>query len=372
MTHDPLERALATWLAEQAASMAAPGLHDAAMAEVRGRRQRAAWLASARAGAPGRRGLGRALMGAGVALALLAVLVIGLRPGSGPLVAPGGVGGSPSMPPSSEAGPARWWLDPDVPEPGPDATELHVLALEQECASGSSPEGRIMAPEVTTDATSVTVTIGVRRVEGFAECPSNPAWPMTVTLPEPLGDRQLLDGSVQPPSPPRPPEHQVRLATPKPSDPAHAAADRLCLDRVRADSDGALDDVEPIEDPRGTAGTAWAWIGAGQLAHCVVMPDGRSGFRTPGVVLTGESAGTPGTLGLGIRFGWPSPTLALGTLGPGATAVHLVLSDGDELTATGAGDHWLAWWRSDATVTRLYAVDDGGAIVDELEAPRLR
>jgi hypothetical protein len=367
---DPLERALSAWLDGQAAALPPPGLHATAMAQVRRRRQRPGWWASVRASAHGTWGLRPALVGAGVALASLAVVVIGLRAGLGPVAMPGGAGASPSMPPTGEVGPARWWLDPDVPEPGPDATELHVLALEQACASGSSPEGRIMPPEVTMDATHVTVTIGVRRVEGFADCPSNPAWPMTVTLPEPLGDRQLLDGSVQPPSPPQPPEYQVRHATPRPSDPARAAADRLCLDRVRADADGALDDVEPIEDSR-VAGTAWAWIGVGQLAHCVVMPEGSAGFRTSGVVLTAESAGTPGELDLGIRFGWPRPTLALGTLGPGATAVHLALSDGDELTATVSGGHWLAWWPSDATISRLSAVDAVGAIVDELEGSKL-
>lgn len=37
---------------------------------------------------------------------------------------------------------------------------------------------------------------------GEQHCESNPATPYTVELDEPLGQRRLLDGGVQPPAPP--------------------------------------------------------------------------------------------------------------------------------------------------------------------------
>jgi hypothetical protein len=39
----------------------------------------------------------------------------------------------------------------------------------------------------------------VRRLPGNQECPRNPDLPVEITLPEPLGDRKLVDGSTIPP-----------------------------------------------------------------------------------------------------------------------------------------------------------------------------
>lgn len=41
--------------------------------------------------------------------------------------------------------------------------------------------------------------ITVANVPGGADCPGNPTFPITITLPSPLGDRGLFDGSVVPP-----------------------------------------------------------------------------------------------------------------------------------------------------------------------------
>jgi hypothetical protein len=101
-----------------------------------------------------------------------------------------------------DIGVTDWWLDPAFPTPKPEATELHVLILERDCASGQAPDGRIAAPEIAYGPSSVTVSIGVRRSEGDHSCPGNPAVPLTVVLAEPLGDRSLLDGSRLPPQPP--------------------------------------------------------------------------------------------------------------------------------------------------------------------------
>ncbi|MBX3030405.1 MAG: hypothetical protein KF809_09615 [Chloroflexi bacterium] len=103
-------------------------------------------------------------------------------------------------------GPADWWLDPSHPAPAPDATELDLLVLEQACASGASAVGRIAHPEIVSDETSVTITIGVLPAPGDHSCQGNPPTELTLPLPEPLGQRRLLDGSHQPPIPAAPPD----------------------------------------------------------------------------------------------------------------------------------------------------------------------
>jgi hypothetical protein len=94
-------------------------------------------------------------------------------------------------------GRATWWLDPAADPPGQEATELSALIVEQSCASGQPPVGRVLAPAIVYGADAITITIAVRVIGG--DCPSNPAFPLTIQLAEPLGDRALLDGSVFPP-----------------------------------------------------------------------------------------------------------------------------------------------------------------------------
>jgi len=106
---------------------------------------------------------------------------------------------------SPDLGAAGWWPDPAYPAPDPDSTELHVLVVEQACASGSSAEGRIADPVIDDGPTSVTITIGVHRAVGDQACLGNPPTPFTIRLTEPLGDRTLLDGSHAPPVVPTPP-----------------------------------------------------------------------------------------------------------------------------------------------------------------------
>jgi hypothetical protein len=108
---------------------------------------------------------------------------------------------------AADIGVADWWLDPSFPAPGPEATTLQVLVLEQACASGTAPDGRIAQPEVVYATDTITITIGVRRSKGDQSCPGNPPVPLTVALTEPLGDRTLLDGSRLPPAPPSIPDH---------------------------------------------------------------------------------------------------------------------------------------------------------------------
>ena len=81
----------------------------------------------------------------------------------------------------------------------PDAVEVDVLVTEMACNSGEDARGRILAPDITTSVQSVTVVMTVRPRGGGQECPSNPETPFLLMLPEPLGERSLLDGSEIPP-----------------------------------------------------------------------------------------------------------------------------------------------------------------------------
>jgi hypothetical protein len=49
---------------------------------------------------------------------------------------------------------------------------------------------------------SAIITITIEPPKGNNACPGNPPTPFEIDLPGPLGDRQLLDGSFVPPSPP--------------------------------------------------------------------------------------------------------------------------------------------------------------------------
>lgn len=110
---------------------------------------------------------------------------------------------------SAEFGPASWALDPSEPQPSAEALELHILVWERACSNGSPATGRVSAPVVQYDTTTVTITLGVRPVrvgDGVAlTCPGPPGTPAILRLAEPIGDRTLLDGGVVPAAPPTSP-----------------------------------------------------------------------------------------------------------------------------------------------------------------------
>jgi hypothetical protein len=81
----------------------------------------------------------------------------------------------------------------------PETTELDVLVTEVECNSGEDARGRVREPAVIRSPESVTVIFTVVARPGGHDCQSNPETPFRLVLPEPLGDRVLLDGSQIPP-----------------------------------------------------------------------------------------------------------------------------------------------------------------------------
>ena len=104
---------------------------------------------------------------------------------------------STTAPPDVSFG--RWWLDPAAQAPSPDSREVSILVRETVCASGHSPEGRVLPPTIVVHDDAIEVTIAIRRRPGDQDCQGNPAYPMRLELPEALGARSLFDASWYPP-----------------------------------------------------------------------------------------------------------------------------------------------------------------------------
>jgi hypothetical protein len=93
-------------------------------------------------------------------------------------------------------GQADWWVDPAELPFSPSATVIHGFLLEQACAGGQAPVGRVVGPTIEYRSDAVVVTFRVRDVGGARTCPGNPPYPTTVELSEPVGARTLIDGGT--------------------------------------------------------------------------------------------------------------------------------------------------------------------------------
>lgn len=118
--------------------------------------------------------------------------------------------------------PAEWALDPDRPAPTASDTVLHLLVWGLGCDSGSLTTGRNVAPLVEYGDDTLTITMGVLPPVsngGGHTCQGSIGTPVTLTLPEPLGDRTLLDGGPYRAGPPVGPQPfwPVVLPSPAPS-----------------------------------------------------------------------------------------------------------------------------------------------------------
>jgi hypothetical protein len=97
-----------------------------------------------------------------------------------------------------DVGSATWWVDTSSPV-NSSSTSFTAQVLEHSCASGRSPEGRIVEPRIQYGATQIIVTFFVRFAPGnFQTCEGNPSGPYQVQLAQPLGARVLMDGGVFP------------------------------------------------------------------------------------------------------------------------------------------------------------------------------
>jgi hypothetical protein len=102
-----------------------------------------------------------------------------------------------AVPPAGYS-PATWALDPGTPYV-PGATELHVLVDEMGCHGFQTAEGRIVQ-NVDYRADAVVVTLAVLAREGFQNCPGTPPTPYVLHLTQPVGTRNLTDGTPWPPT----------------------------------------------------------------------------------------------------------------------------------------------------------------------------
>lgn len=94
---------------------------------------------------------------------------------------------------------AEWTLDPDQPLPEPESTTFSALVTERACASGRPMGDRLRPPSMWFTESGLVVLFTVTPQPGGHDCQGNPSSRVIVKLPEPLGDRQLYDGSVFPP-----------------------------------------------------------------------------------------------------------------------------------------------------------------------------
>lgn len=88
---------------------------------------------------------------------------------------------------------AAVFFDSEHP-PEPAEAKLDLLINELACANGEAPIGRQVVPVVATDDERIVISVLVEAVSGDANCPGNPLHPITVTLDEPLGNREVFDG----------------------------------------------------------------------------------------------------------------------------------------------------------------------------------
>lgn len=88
-----------------------------------------------------------------------------------------------------------WVVDPSGLPLDPEATSLQVLATERECASGQEMGDRLQEPEVVMTAEEVRIVLAAEPPPGDAfTCQGNPETPVIVELPEPLGEREVIEG----------------------------------------------------------------------------------------------------------------------------------------------------------------------------------
>lgn len=98
---------------------------------------------------------------------------------------------------------ATWVLDPALPDPGPATTQVTALVTERACTGATPMAGRLQPPRISSSDAAIVVVFAAVPLEGdMFTCPGNPSTRVTFELPEPLGDRLLLDGAFFPPAVP--------------------------------------------------------------------------------------------------------------------------------------------------------------------------
>jgi hypothetical protein len=90
---------------------------------------------------------------------------------------------------------SSWRLDP-TKEPSPEDTVVHLLVTEQTFSGGQRASGRVLEPDLHSDADQIVLTLFVKPRPGYQAGSNNPETPVIVELPEPVGLRRLIDGAL--------------------------------------------------------------------------------------------------------------------------------------------------------------------------------
>jgi hypothetical protein len=96
----------------------------------------------------------------------------------------------------------EWSFDPDHPAPAPGDTVLHLLASRRDCTGGEPVGDDLVGPEVVERGGQVLLAVGVEPMPpGSYTCIGTLGEPIEVTLDQPLGPGELVDGTYLPPHP---------------------------------------------------------------------------------------------------------------------------------------------------------------------------
>lgn len=94
-----------------------------------------------------------------------------------------------------------WTLDPKQPQLSPRTRKISVYLGPGECNDGKSQNDRLQKPEFREQNGALLMALWLRPVSpGYHNCVGTIEPPVVIRLPEPLGNRRLLDGGTYPPS----------------------------------------------------------------------------------------------------------------------------------------------------------------------------
>jgi hypothetical protein len=97
---------------------------------------------------------------------------------------------------------SSWRLDPDF-EVSPEQSELHLLVTEQTQATGVLAADRMLAPDLYLGEEELILRLYVTALEGYTGRTRRYETAVTIRLPEPVGERALVDGAIyEPPGAP--------------------------------------------------------------------------------------------------------------------------------------------------------------------------
>ncbi len=88
---------------------------------------------------------------------------------------------------------AVWYL-PEGYVPDPGSETVNILVYELDCTSGQGAAGNTTEPRVSLTSTTVVIEVRTYLRRG-GNCLGHPLAPVEVSLGEPLGTRELVDGN---------------------------------------------------------------------------------------------------------------------------------------------------------------------------------